>query len=274
MRKDVAAIRDTQNIQWDAQKLQQHNAIMQWLSPTDFPTRQHDIITRRQEGTGQWFLDTPEFKRWLDGSDKTLFCPGIPGAGKTMMSAIAIDHLCRTTRSDDMGVAYMFCSYKSQNDQSAASLFAALLKQLVQSRPEITAPVTQMHELHLKRGSKPSSSDILQALQSIFSAYTTIFIVVDALDECSDRDGARGQLIDKLHELQTRKDIRLLFTSRFMPEITRKFHSKSTLEIRASKEDVRRFVAGQIPRLPGCIRRDEDLKLAVQNKIVEAADGM
>jgi hypothetical protein len=113
VRKDVAAIRDTQNIQWDAQKLQRHNAIMQWLSPTDFPTRQHDIITRRQEGTGQWFLDTPEFKRWLDGSDKTLFCPCIPGAGKTMMSAIAIDHLCRATRSDDMGVAYMFCSYKS-----------------------------------------------------------------------------------------------------------------------------------------------------------------
>jgi len=244
LQTDVAMIRNKQNLQWDAQKLQQHNAIMQWLSPTEFPAQQHDIISRRQEGTGQWFLDTSEFKRWLQGSDKTLFCPGIPGTGKTMMAAIAIDHLCRTTRGDDIAVAYLFCSYKAQTDQNASGLFAALLKQLVQNRPEIAAPVTQMYKLHSKRGSKPSFSDILQALQSIFSAYITIFIIVDALDECSDRDGTRGQLIDKLHELQTRKDVRLLFTSRFMPEITRKFQSNLTLEVRASEEDVKRFVAG------------------------------
>jgi len=274
LQTDVVAIRDRQNLQWDAQKLQLHNTIMQWLSPTDFPTQQHDIITRRQEGTGQWFLETPEFKRWLDGSDKTLFCPGIPGAGKTMMSAIAIGHLCRMTRSDDIGVAYLFCSYKSQTDQGAASLFSALLKQLVQSRPDIATPVTQMHELHSKRGSKPSFSDILQALQSVLSAHKTTFIVVDALDECSDKDGDRGQLIEKLCELQAGKEVRLLFTSRFIPEITRKFGSDSTLEVRASEEDVKRFVAGQIPRLPGCIQRDEDLTLAVQNRIVEAAGGM
>src|SRR6266704_3252811 len=123
---------------------------MEWLSPTDFPALQHDIITRRQEGTGQWFLDTPEFKRWLQGSDKTLFCPGIPGAGKTMIAAIAIDYLCRTARSNSVGVAYLFCNYKAQADQSAASLLAALLKQLVRSRPGIAAPVTYIYEYYLK----------------------------------------------------------------------------------------------------------------------------
>ena len=110
----------------DTQSLQQHHAIMEWLSPTDFPAQQHDIITRRQEGTGQWF------KRWLQGSDKTLFCPGIPGAGKTMMAAIAVNHLCRTAGCDDIGVAYLFYNYKAQADQSASGLLAALLKQLVQ----------------------------------------------------------------------------------------------------------------------------------------------
>ena len=274
LQTDVATIRNKQNLQWDAQKLQQHNTIIQWLSPTDFPTQQHDIISRRQEGTGQWFLDTPEFKRWLRGSDKTLFCPGIPGAGKTMIAAIAIDQLCGMMQSDDVGVAYLFCSYKAQTDQCASSLFAALLKQAVQNRPDIAAPMTQIYELHSKRGSKPSFSDILQTLQSVFSAYTTIFIVVDALDECSDREGARGQVIDKLQELQNGKDIRLLFTSRFIPEITQKFDSKYTIEVRASEEDVKRFIEGRIQRLPGFIQRDEKLKLAIQNKIVEAADGM
>jgi hypothetical protein len=85
----IAIEADTAAIRY-AQSLQRHTAIIEWLSPTDFPSQQHDINSRRQTGTGQWFLETTEFKKWLDGSDKTLFCPGIPGAGKTMMAAIAI----------------------------------------------------------------------------------------------------------------------------------------------------------------------------------------
>ena len=54
----------------------------------------------------------------------------------------------------------------------------------------------------------------------------------------------------------------------------RKFCSSPTLEVGASEEDVRWFVAGQMPRLPNCIRSDGELKRAVQNKIVEAVDGM
>ena len=258
----------------DTQSLQQHHAIMEWLSPTDFPAQQHDIITRRQEGTGQWFLDSVEFKRWLQGSDKTLFCPGIPGAGKTMMAAIAIDHLCRTAQCDNIGVAYLFCNHKAQADQSAPSLLAALLKQLVQSWPDIAAPVMHIYNHHSKRRSRPYLDEIFGALQSVCSNHATVYIIVDALDECADRDGARSRLIDKLLELRTRTDVRLMCTSRFIPEIMQKFCSTPTLKVRASEEDVRRFIAGQISCLPNCIRRDEELKRAVHNKIVEAVDGM
>jgi hypothetical protein len=44
--------------------------------------------------------------------------------------------------------------------------------------------------------------------------------------------------------------------------------------VRATKEDVTQFVEGQIPSLPKCIRRDDELKRAVKTKIVDAADGM
>jgi hypothetical protein len=244
---------------------------MQWLSPTDFPAQQQDIITRRQEGTGQWFLDTPEFKRWLQGSDKILFCPGIPGAGKTMMAAIAIDYLRKSILCDDIGIAYLFCTYNAQADQNVPSLLAALLKHLLQSRPDIAAPVARIHEHHSKLGSRPSPDDVFGALQTVCSNYTTVYIVVDALDECTDRE---GELIDKLRELQFRRDVRILFTSRFIPEITQKFQSDLELKVYAGEDDVRRFILGQMPRLPNRIQRDDDLKCAIQNKIVEVFDGM
>ena len=191
-----------------------------------------------------------------------------------MMAAIAVDHLCRTALSDNVGIAYLFCNYKAQADQNAPSLLAALLKQLVQSRPDMTARVTHLYDHHSNKGSRPSLDDVFGALQSVCSNYAVVHIVVDALDECANNDGARGRLIYKLCELQARTDVRLMFTSRFIPEIMLKFRSNLTLEIRASEEDVRQFVAGRMPSLPNCIQRDDELKCAVQNKIIEAVDGM
>jgi hypothetical protein len=134
--------------------------------------------------------------------------------------------------------------------------------------------VTHVYDQHLKRGSRPSLDEIFSALQSVCSNYTVVHIVVDALDECADRDGARGRFIDKLCNLQATTDVRLLFTSRFILEITQKFQSNPILVVRASEEDVRRFVAGQMSRLPNCIQRNDELTHAVQNKIIKAVDGM
>jgi len=258
-----------QNQQLDAQKFQQHAAILEWLSPTDFPTQQHDIITRREQGTGQWFIDSPEFKRWLQGSDKTLFCSGMPGAGKTMMAAIAIDHLCATASSDDIGIAYVFCNYKAQADQSALSLLAALLRQLVESQADFAGPVIEMYNRHTKRKTWPSLNEVIQTLRTACSNYTTAYIVIDALDECPDDTGGRGRLITELRELQAGGDVRLLFTSRSIPEITQKFESDLMLEVRATQEDVEKFVATHISP-----KYNEQLKAEIVNSIVKTVDGM
>lgn len=274
LQASTVAIKDATTAIKDTQTLQQHKAIMEWLSPTDFPAQQHDIISRRQEGTAQWFLDSAEFKRWLGGSNKTLFCPGIPGAGKTMMAAIALDHIYGMAERDDIGIACLFCSYKTQANQNVPSLLASLLKQLVQTRADIATPVMHIYKKHSKRRSKPSLDDLTQALSAVCLSYSTTYVVVDALDECPNTDGARGQLIDKMRDLHARRNVHLLFTSRSIPEITQKFHLDPILEVRASEEDVGRYIQGQIHRLPSCIQRDEDLQCVVRDKITEAVDGM
>ncbi|KAF1991001.1 purine and uridine phosphorylase [Aulographum hederae CBS 113979] len=248
-----------------------YKEVLEWLSPTDFPAQQHDIISRRQAGTAQWFLDSAEFKKWLSGADKTLFCPGIPGAGKTIMAAVAIDDLYRT-HGDDTGIAFLFCNYKAQLDQSTPKLQAALLKQLVQGRPDLAALVERMYTKHLKRQSRPSIDELIQGLRSTCSSYTTVYIIIDALDECLKED--REYLIDVLRDLQASRNVRLMYTSRFIPNITHTFQSVLQIEVRASEEDIRRFVAGQIPRLPKCIKGDKELRHTVQTQIVEAVNGM
>lgn len=252
----------------------EHRRLLGWISTTDYPAQQSDIIKCRQEGTGQWFLDAPEVAKWLSEAKGTLFCPGIPGAGKTMVAAIAIDHLLKSVHNSSHGVAYIYCNYKAQDEQDASSMLAAILKQLVQVRPSIVEPVERLHKQHANRGTRPSLDEMFGALRDVVASYSTIYIVIDALDECRDIDGTRRQLLARLQELQTRMDVHLLVTSRFIPEIMDAFREALRLEVRASSEDVKRFVAGKMYQLPKCIQRNLALQKMVQKKIVEAVDGM
>lgn len=199
----------------------------------------------------------------------------MPGAGKTMLAAMTIDHLSKTIRSRSAGLAYVFCNYKTQTSQSAASLLAAILKQLVQDQPTIPDRVWNIYREHYPRGTNMSFDDCVEALTSVCRMYPTVYIVVDALDECSGRnDETRSRLLTAIFDLQRSLDVRLMVTSRPIPDIVDIFHDFPTIEIRATPEDVEQFVTDQMSRLPRCVRDNEDLKALVQKKVVEAADGM
>ncbi|OCK75533.1 ankyrin, partial [Lepidopterella palustris CBS 459.81] len=253
---------------------QRYREITDWLSSTDFPAQQSDFIGRRQEGTGVWFVSSPEFTTWLQGSKQILFCPGIPGAGKTMIAATVVDHLWKTFQNDDIGIAYIYCDYKRGETQTTTDLLAAILKQLVQERPLFGEPLVTLYKQHSDRRTRPSLNEILSALLSVISNYSRVYIVIDALDECADTDGTRSKLLAELFGLRTKTDTSLMATSRFVPKVVQYFEGFPTLEIRASDDDVKQFVVGQMHRLPNCIRSNNELQTEIQDRIVRAVDGM
>lgn len=252
----------------------EQRSLLEWISPTNYPAQQSDIINRRQKGTGQWFLDSLEVAKWRSEAKATLFCPGIPGAGKTMVAAIAIDSLLKPIQDTSVGVAYIYCNYKDQKEQDVTSILAAILKQLVQGQPSLAEPLARLHKQHAQNGTRPSADEIFTALQSIISDLPTVYIVIDALDECRNSDGTRRGLLARIRGLQSKADVRFLATSRLLPDIVDEFKDSRRLEVRASDEDVRRFVVGQVHRLPHCIQRKHELQMLVQDKIAESVDGM
>jgi hypothetical protein len=63
---------------------------MTLISPLEPHKRHQDILQKRLEGTGDWFLLQPEFQKWSGESDddsngSILACSGIPGAGKSVI---------------------------------------------------------------------------------------------------------------------------------------------------------------------------------------------
>lgn len=108
---------DESNRRQDNQEQQrERQAILDWLTPVDYATQQSDFIYRQQKGTGQWLLDSAEFQAWLETDKQTLFCPGIPGAGKTILTSIVVDELTiRFSNDPTIGIAYLYCNFRQKD---------------------------------------------------------------------------------------------------------------------------------------------------------------
>ncbi|KAF1997424.1 hypothetical protein P154DRAFT_470891 [Amniculicola lignicola CBS 123094] len=245
-----------------------------WISDTNYPARQSDFLSRRQPGTGAWFLNLSEFIRWQKEPRSTLLCVGMPGAGKTMLAAIAIEHLGLKTDLEKAGVAYVFCNYKDQTGDGRMDPLAAMLKQLVQNKPSSAAPLLELHSLHHKHNTRPSEEDITKTLQQVLKAYTSAYVVLDALDEYPAKDRKRDRLLARIFELQRCSDLQLVITSRPIPEVIDSFGGTPKVEVRASHADIRLFAAERTGNLPKSAKRDAKFVDWVLNTVVGAVDGM
>ena len=102
-------------------------------------------------------------------------------------------------------------------------------------------PVEWLYNVHINKGTRPSIDEISRALQYVLAKISAVYIEIDAIDECQDSDGTRRLFLAKLQELQAKTDLRMMVTSRIIPDIIDRFKMAKKLEVRASDEDVKRF---------------------------------
>lgn len=214
------------------QKDQKYQSVLEWLSPSDFPTQQNQFFRYCQAGTGKWLLESREFTQWLnaDALDSTLFCPGIPGAGKTMLTAIIVHYLQDLFRdSQGIGIAYIYCNYKRQAEQSTEFLVASLLKQLAWAQSYLSAEISNIYNNHTFRQRQPSLDDITHVLGQVVRGYSRTFIIIGALDEMTSTGGSRSKSLQAISTIQNYNNVNVFVTSRHFPDITAHFRGSLTL---------------------------------------------
>jgi len=201
----------------------------------------------RAKGTCQWVIKHPLYRQWISSEvNNLLWISADPGCGKSVLSKALVD---KDIRRDISATTICYFFFKDNDKQnSLATGLCAILHQLFQHQPHLLRHAIPAWN---KDGNKLREEThelwrILLAATSDPAARNTI-CVLDALDECRDRD--RNDLIAKLaqfHENATPHGFRqswlkFIVTSRPYDDIQRGFQqippSLPAIRLRGEQEN-------------------------------------
>ncbi|TDZ40747.1 putative ankyrin repeat protein [Colletotrichum trifolii] len=159
--------------------------ILAWVYPTQHPQAEdalHDLLSRRQSGTGTWFLESSAFRGWVNGEESDLlWVTGLPGAGKSLLCATMIEHLQAVIKEPNQKVVFFICSFKDQEETTTKLFLMSLAAQLAATSSECLELATK--SFGKKNGHPLRLDEYLALVQSFLHGLQRVFIIVDGLDE-------------------------------------------------------------------------------------------
>lgn len=254
-------------------------AVIRWIyrSTVNHDNFQRDYNAAAEDGTGQAFLSSDTFRGWLEGTYATIFCPGPPGAGKTVMTSIVKSHLDKTTMDSNPPRAVLYFNYKRhREDHGHQTLLLAVLAQFLSWSGRVPDRLQSMHNKERTALKVLDRDDILSILESLIQSSERSFLIMDALDEFCDDDGARSQFLHLIKRLQASGNLRIMMTTR--PHLTDdpaiSKWPDATIQITASDDDLHTYLDHKICGFRCYLPDDFDLRLNIADRIVEASAGM
>lgn len=204
--------------------------ICSWLSAPDPSTNYHKAHKQRQAETGLWLLDSACFTEWKVRAASRLWLYGIPGCGKTILSSTVIEHLLEHCHGDaSMVTAYFYFDFNEIQKQDPELMLRSLLRQLLQRSVIIPKGVDALFSASENGQRQPSLHALLELTPQVIQQFTHAYIVLDALDECTQRQDL--MYILEIVAAWQFDNVHLLMTSRKERDI------ESSLESYIKEED-------------------------------------
>ena len=184
-----------------------------------------------------------------------------------------MDH-CETDQTSVL--AYFYFEFSDESKQQTKSLVRSLIVQLLARAPEIPQAFLNMYSSHRNGEQQPSYGGLQKILQSLIRTAKNSFLIIDALDECTERP----ELLDLLKETAewNLDNLHILATSRKETDIeVRMLEMKvKQLDIRSDliSDDIRVHVHKMVyedSRLNGL---PEGLLAEMEEALVKKSQGM
>ncbi|EAT85426.2 hypothetical protein SNOG_06775 [Parastagonospora nodorum SN15] len=255
--------------------------ICSWLSAPDPSTNYHKAHKQRQAETGLWLLESAKFTKWKESAASRLWLYGIPGCGKTILSSTIIQHLIHHC-DDDVRVvtAYFYFDFNDAQKQDAELMLRSLLCQLLQRSLTIPKGVDALFSSCENGQRQPSLDALLEVTRQAMQEFAYVYVVVDALDECTQRselmdmlETVAGWRLDNLHLLMTsrkERDIETSLESYVGEEAT------VCLQTDVVDQDIQRYVRQRLRVNKGLAKWNKDaaIRQEIETAMMRGACGM
>lgn len=249
---EMKQFRDKRQLEEDTfeQKRQYQMArdVFEWLSAAQDEQEEflHRMSDKRQPETCNWVLRDPQMQPWIenDSGEAVLWMTGIPGAGKSLICSLLVQHLQPQQR---LSTLYYFCSHKSPKGDTCATILRTLAIQLLQQNLDMASLV---HQAYLQKGSNRSGPVIKKLLIQVLPTSKVARIVIDGIDECDH--AIQQEVIRGLIEVQKSAShyCKLLVSSRDEPQIQKSLAAKTHLKLGdKTVEDLSLYIKDRIKGL-------------------------
>jgi len=123
---------------------------------------------------------------------------------------------------------------------------------------------------------EPTLGDLQNTLQTILDGFSSTFIILDALDECTEREKLLNWIQTFILEKNTNLGLHLIVTSRPEQEIEDKFKCSHYLDLVKESEnhDLVAYLDYQLQNDCDLQKWNSDTQTQIKLKLMEQADGM
>jgi hypothetical protein len=209
----------------------------------------------------------------------TLICTSELIIERFLRSATIIEdvaHHCETDQSS--AFAYFFFDGKDgqKGSQTVGSLVRSLIRQFSTAYGGVPTVLTKLYHSCHDGGAQPSVESLQATLLLILEAFNDVYIVLDALDECAEREDVLKWIIkttcwrqDKLH---------LLATSRPEEEIARHLQLLDPNHVNINQDlvsrDIERYIDSILYDKDSIVQWGDEINVNIKNTVLKSAEGM
>ncbi len=221
------------------------------------------------------------FVSWTNDPNSLLWLHGIPGCGKTVLCSTAIEKTLeqrKITTDKAVGVAFFYFDFNDQDQQRDNTMLRSLITQLWQQTGEEANAVDELYLACSNGGSQPSSSMLMDTLQKLLLNSADVFILLDALDECTEIES----LMENIERMAGWKisNLHMLVTSRKKKEIEESMsellHDERRICIQSAQVegDIRMYIQNRIQTDRRLKKWQKEVQAEIETVLVDKAGSM